>query len=95
MTYIAGNTHGFGARIIAFLQRTLLWVGGIAFAALAATGAFFIAIAALIGSFILGGAVALAWFLFRLFGNQPRRGASDSDTLDATRGPDGWTVNGR
>lgn len=94
MTLIAGNTHGLGARIIAFLQRALLWIGGIAFAALAATGAFFLAIAALIGSFILGGAVALAWFLFRLFGNQPRP-HGDPNTLDATRGPDGWTVNGR
>lgn len=94
MTLIAGNTYGLGARIIFFLQRALLWIGGIAFATLAATGAFFIAIAALIGSFILGGAVALAWFLFRLFGNKPPHQGGPT-TLDATRGPDGWTVNGR
>lgn len=93
----------FFGRMLAFLRRSIVWIVGILFAALATIGTFFFAIAAIIGTFILAAAIAFAWFLFKLVGNKgfsqngfPRKDFDPKGptTLDAKRGPKGWTVNG-
>jgi len=102
----------FASRLVAFLRRSAFWIGGIVFAALAAIGTFFFAMAAIVGTFIIAGAIAFAWFVFKMLGpkafmpkgfspqdfdngfGKPRdRDAGTSETLNATRGPEGWTVN--
>ncbi|PHR59835.1 MAG: hypothetical protein COA47_08590 [Robiginitomaculum sp.] len=91
-------------KIMMFLRKSMVWVVGVSFAALAAMATFFFAMAAIIGTFILVGTVAFAWFVFKLLG--PKRftargfkangfDAEGPETLDAERGPEGWTVNGR
>jgi len=95
---------GLLVRIISFLRTSVLWLGGIVFAVLAAIGTFFFAMAAIIGTFILAAAIAFVWFLFKWIGgrNPTKSGsgsihkAQDGTTiLDAKRGPKGWTVRGR
>ncbi|VAV87782.1 hypothetical protein MNBD_ALPHA06-1524 [hydrothermal vent metagenome] len=99
-----GKNAGFLARIIAFLRKSAIWLVGIAFATVVAIGTFFFAMAAIIGTFILAGVVAFAWFLFKMLGPkgfQPKNFSAGPfpktgpETLDATKGPKGWTVNGR
>ncbi|MBL4596927.1 MAG: hypothetical protein JKX99_10165 [Robiginitomaculum sp.] len=87
------------AKLVVLLRKSAVWVLGISFAVLAAVATFFFALAAIIGTFVLAGAVALAWFLFKLIGPKNFRpktsNPSHPTTLDATRGPKGWTVNGQ
>jgi hypothetical protein len=102
----AGPGASFLARAIQFLVRSGLWIAGLVFTALVTIGTFFFAMAAIIGAFILAGAVAIAWFLFRVFGRKafaakgfdPKNFGGDvfrsgPETLDATHGPEGWTVD--
>ncbi len=91
-------------KIVMFLRKSMMWVVGVCFAALAAMATFFFAMAAIIGTFILASTIAFAWFIFKWIG--PKRftardfkangfNAEGPETLDAERGPEGWTVNRR
>ena len=82
----------FWARLMRALRGSAVWLGTVAFAALAALAAFFFALAALAGVFILVGAFAFVWLIFRLGGS--RSVEAESGILDARRGPRGWTVDG-
>ncbi len=83
---------GWFQRLVNGLRGSLLWLGAVALSALAATAAFFFALAALSGIFIIAAAVMIAWLIFRLAGARKRR-AADSGILNATEGPQGWTVD--
>ncbi len=83
---------GFLSRLMNTLRNSALWLGAVAFAALAALAAFFFALAALAGTFIIVGTLALVWLIFRIAGSRGPKG--DGNTLNARRGPHGWTVDG-
>ncbi len=84
--------RGFTARLMNALRGSALWLGTVVFAALAALAAFFFALAALAGTFIIIGTLAFIWLIFRIAGS--RRPKGDPNTLNARRGPHGWTVDG-
>lgn len=92
MTTAKIEHYGFISRLKAFVRNSALWLGAVAFAALAAFAAFFFALAALAGTFIIVGTLALVWLIFRIAGS--RRPKGDANTLNARRGPHGWTVDG-
>ncbi len=83
---------GFAARLLKTVRSSALWLGTVVFAALAALAAFFFALAALAGTFIIVGTLALVWLIFRIAGS--RRPKETGNTLNARRGPHGWTVDG-
>ncbi|PHS29083.1 MAG: hypothetical protein COA85_01785 [Robiginitomaculum sp.] len=87
---------GFLSRLMGTLRNSAVWLGAVALAALAALAAFFFALAALAGTFIIVGTLALVWLIFRIAGSRSaRKGApGDGNTLNARRGPHGWTVDG-
>ncbi len=100
----SGPNAVFFARAFDFVRKSALWIGGFVFAILATIGTFFFALTAIIGTFILAGLIAFFWFLFKTFGAKktamhdfPHSGADanadDPQTLNATRGPKGWTVD--
>ncbi len=80
------------ARFMGALRGSAVWLGTVVFAALAAMAAFFFALAALAGTFIIVGTLALIWLIFRIAGSRRKQG--DPNTLNARRGPHGWTVDG-
>lgn len=80
------------ARLMRVLRGSIAWLATVVFAALAAMAAFFFALAAVAGTFIIVGTLALVWLIFRITGSRRRQG--DSRTLNARRGPHGWTVDG-
>jgi len=88
--------QGLLSRLINQLRSSALWIGAVVMAALAAMAAFFFALAALAGIFIIAGTLALVWLIFRIAGSRrTRNGATgDGNTLNAHRGPHGWTVDG-
>ncbi len=96
MTTAKIEHNGFLSRIKSFVRNSALWLGAVGFAALAALAAFFFAIAAVIGALIIAGTLALIWLIFRITGSRRTRNSTSGDphTLNAHRGPDGWTVDG-
>jgi predicted lipid-binding transport protein (Tim44 family) len=83
-----------------FARKSIVLLVGVLFAVLTAIGTFFFAMAAIIGTFIIAATIALAFFLFKMFdakGATPRQAntkdSTGSITLEAKRGPKGWTVN--
>jgi len=87
-----------------FARKSIVLLVGVLFAVLTAIGTFFFAMAAIIGTFIIAATIALAFFLFKTFGtknysnkttNPENNNSNGSITLEAKRGPKGWTVNGK
>ncbi len=87
------NQGGIVSRLMSRLRSGVLWLGAFAFAIAAAMATFFFALAAVAGIAILIGALTLVWLMFRIAGSR-RRPEGDGNTLNARRGPHGWTVDG-
>ncbi len=88
------SDEGFAARIARIARRGVAIALAVvaSLAALAAAGV--VALAALAIAFIIAAGVGVMWLIARLA--RPRRPASvDEQTLEARKGPRGWTVETR
>lgn len=98
--YLSSHNTSMVSRLMNFARKSILLLVGILFATLTAIGTFFFAFAAIISTFIIASIIALAFFAFKIFGSKgsfPKRSkpenSTGSVTLEAKRGPKGWTVN--